>query len=137
MHPNSLKNLKPYPKGVSGNTGRTGYRQIPDALREVRSLSQLEVTKLISKYARLTCKELNKYSSDANLSVLDRAIVSVFRESILSGDFTRLAFLLDRCIGKIPVHIETDEEEEERDELKKLSMNELLTLVKTNLSEEK
>lgn len=126
-----LKNLKPWPKGVSGNP--SGKWSLPEDLKGIRNLSQLETTKIISKYARMLLVELNERLKDPKTPVLELAIASIFSKSIAQGDFMRLSFLLDRAIGKVPVTVESDEDVSERDTLAKLSMNELLTLVKENL----
>lgn len=129
MHPNSLKNLRMYPPGVSGRTGR----KLPDDLLAIKSLTQLESAKLISKYARMDFETLVSLVKTKKLPVIEMAIASIFCESISKGDFMRLSFLLDRCIGKVTTIIEDDEDKEEREQLQKLSLNELLTLVKENL----
>lgn len=127
------ENLKPFPKGVSGNPG--GFTKLREDLRGIKSLTQLEVCKLVSKYARSTRLELDDRKLDPATPALELAIASIFLESIKKGDFMRLGFLLDRAIGKVPEMIEDDEVKDEREELQKLSMKELLTLVKTNLPE--
>lgn len=128
------ENLKPWPKGVSGNP--KGTSKIPEDLRGIKSLTQLEVCKLISKYARSTKLELDDRKLDPTTPALELAIASIFLEAAKRGDFMRLGFLLDRAIGKVPISIDDDEAKDEREELQKLSMKELLTLVKTNLPEE-
>ncbi len=135
-HQNSLKNLKPYPKGVSGNAGRTGISRLPEELRGIRSLSHLEVVKLISKWARMTEVEMDAALADPNTIMLELCFGSMFKKSKEHGDFTRIAFLLDRSIGKAREAIDDDETDEARSELSKLSMKDLLTLVKTHLPEE-
>ncbi len=130
-HPNSLKNLRPWPPGVSGNGGK-GRNPVPEELRGIRSLTQGEVTKLISKYARMSQDEIELHLELKNVPVLELGFCSIFKKSIELGDFTRISFLLDRCIGKVK---EIEPEETEREELAKLSLNELLTLVKNNLPE--
>lgn len=133
-HPNSLKNLKPFQPGVSGNPkGRP--RGIPDELMAIKSLSHLEITKLISKYARMTAPEMEEVIQNNKLSMLELSFCSMFKKSIELGDFTRISFLLDRCIGKVKEVLEDDETQEERERLKKLSLNELLTLVQSNMAE--
>lgn len=133
MHANSIKNLRPWPKGVSGHSM---VNRLPEDLRVIKSLSGIEITKLISKYARMTLTELKASQADPKLSTIDHALIKTFQLSIEHGDFTRLSFLLDRCIGKVPIMIEDDEDLEEREALQKLSMHELLTLVKQSLPEE-
>jgi hypothetical protein len=77
-------------------------------------------------------KELQIAVEDQDTPMIDLAIASIFAQSAKNGDYQRLAFLLDRAVGKVPDMIEDDEDRSEREELAKLSLNELLTLVKTN-----
>lgn len=134
MHANSLKNLKSWPKGVSGNPH--GRRPIPESLQGIRSLSLIETIKIISKYARMTKKEMRAVQEDQNTSVLDLSIISIFQASMREADHSKLNFLLDRCVGKVKDQLEGDDDLDEREQLQKLSVNELLTLVKTHMPEE-
>jgi len=136
MHPNSLKNLKPFPKGTSGYPGGP-RRQIPEELKPIKSLNGFEVNKLISKYARMLLTTLKEALDNPNTPVIELSIAKIFLQSIENGDYVRLNFLLDRCIGKVPVAIEDEEDIDAREEISKLSMSELLTLVKTNLPDTK
>lgn len=130
-HPNSTKNLVRWKPGQSGNP--SGKPKIPEALRGIASLTQLETTKLISKYARMTREELEKAVREKNASVLELYIIAVFSKGIENGDPVRLSFLLDRAIGKVPVVKETDEELAMRQELQNLSTQELIRIVKEQI----
>lgn len=133
-HPNSLKNLKPFQKGTSGFAGGA-KKHLAEELKGIKTLTPLEVNKTISKYARMILSSLNKTLEDPTTPALELAIAKIFERSIFYGDFNRLSFLLDRCIGRAPVISEEDDEEmDARLELSKISMNELLTLVKPNIS---
>ena len=137
IHPNSAKNLKPFPPGVSGFAGRKhNFGKLPEELKDIKSLTQLEVNKLISKYARMMLETLKESLKNSKTPVLELAIASIFLKSIEQGDFTKLSFLLDRCIGRVPINIEDEDETDSREEISRLSMTELLTLVKTNLPAE-
>ncbi len=135
-HPNSLKNLKAFPKGVSGYAGRGGVSKLPENLRGINSLTHLEALKLISKYARMTSDEAEACKKDPKTPILDKAIISIFQTSIKHGDFRHLSFLLDRSIGKVKETLDDEETDDARAELGQLSMKELLHLVKDKLPEE-
>lgn len=126
-------NLKPWPKGVSGNPG--GLSGLPDELRGIKSLSQHEVTKIVSKMARMTSAELQTAAINPDTPMLEVAIASVFAQSAKNGDYARLSFLLDRAIGKVPTIELTGEEEIARRELQEMSDHELIKLVKAKMPE--
>lgn len=110
---------------MSGNP--SGKPAIPEHLRAIASLSQHEVTKVVSKFARMTRSELQAAVEDVAISMLELSIASIFAQAAKNGDFTRLAFLLDRAIGKVPsVEIEVDPVTP----LAQLSDEELLRLVR-------
>lgn len=133
-HPNSLKNLKPFVKGQTGYP--YGGKRLPADLQAIKSLSYHEVVKLISKWARMTDSEMDLAMKDPDTIMLELCFGSIFKKCKEFGDFTRVNFLLDRCIGKPREIADDDESDEARSELEKLSIKELLTLVKNNLPEE-
>lgn len=130
-HPNSLKHLRPFAKGQTGNPG--GRPGIPEELKAIKALSYFEVARIISKIARMSRPEVKKMLADASQSVLYLSIGSIFEHSISRGDFTRLSFLLDRSIGKVREMEEDEDDAEARKDLTKLSMHQLLTLVQDNM----
>lgn len=129
------RNLTPWVKGQSGNPlGRQAH--VPEELKGIKGISQVELTKLISKLARLTKSELRKESEDPKTSVLAHGIISIFQQCMMKGDFMRLAFLLDRAVGRVKEvkNMPSDEEEtDERSELKNLTFNQLVEFVQEYL----
>ena len=124
------RTLKPWKPGQSGNPG--GQPRVPDHLRGISSLSQHEVTKVVSKYARMTRSELQAAAQSPDTPMLEVAIASIFAQSAKNGDYSRLAFLLDRAIGKVPtVEIAADTVSP----LLALSDDELLRLVRGTTKE--
>jgi hypothetical protein len=128
----AMKKQPPGPLWKPGQSGNPGGRpRIPDELRGIQSLSQLEVCKLVSKYARMTKEELQASVQDSKTPVLEMAIASIFAQSIKQGDYTRLAFLLDRAIGKVR-EVPEDEDADSaaaRGDLKVITTEELLRFV--------
>lgn len=134
MNAKSLQNLKPWVKGQSGYP--QGRRpQLPPELVSIKSLTSQEVAKIISKIARYTPAELQKHLEDKGASVLEINICLIFQFNLKSktADFTKLSFLLDRCIGKVKDIVDDEESRDSIEELKKISMHELLSIVKDNL----
>lgn len=123
--PAHLTQWKP---GQSGNPG--GLPKIPEALRKILALSQGEVTRLISKYARMNRDDILAAMKAKSTPMLELAIANIFAQSAERGDYARLAFLLDRAIGKVPVADPNDEEKEAFKEIRSLSDQELLRIVK-------
>lgn len=124
----TAKNLTPpWRPGQSGNP--SGKPKLPEELRGIHSLTQLEVNKLVSKYARMTKEEILVVIKDSNTPMLELCIARIYTRASKFGDYSRLAFLMDRALGKIPVAEDTDEDKEARKEIESLSDQELLRLV--------
>ena len=100
-------NLKgPWRKGQSGNPA--GKARMPEELRAVNSMTPPELAKIISKYFRCTREELQEIAIAAAAPALELAIASILVKSIQYGDYGRLNFLLDRCVGKPLVQTEME-----------------------------
>ncbi len=122
-----------FKKGKSGNPG--GRFKIPTELSQIRKLSQAECAYLVSKYARMTRGELQSAIEDIRTPMVDLTIASIFAQSAKNGDYQRLGFLLDRTCGKVPTAELFDEDNEGRKELRKLTDQEIVQLVKDKLPE--
>lgn len=120
------------PKWKPGQSGNPlGKPKLPEALKGIKGLTQMEANRLISKYARMILSQLKDAIANPLTPVVDLAICSIWHKSIQQGDYQRLAFLLDRAIGKVPlIKDEDDEEKAAREELEGLSTTELLKVVK-------
>lgn len=128
------KQLTPWPKGVCGNPG--GRPSLPPELKAIKSLSQIECCKLVSKYARMSKLEVEECLLNPSIPAIELAIASIFIQAIKKGDFFRLGFLLDRAIGKVPEQMPSEDDDEQLNALRSLPMRELLTLVQKTLPEE-
>lgn len=83
----------------------------------------------------MTRDELQQAIQAPSTPVLEMAIASIFAQSIKQGDYTRLAFLLDRAIGKVPQVILSDEQEQKA-ALSELPRADLLQIIKSELEKE-
>lgn len=108
---------------------------MPEHLRAIKSLSQGEVTKIVSKYGRMTYDELHLALERGDAPMVELTVARIFSKAFAKGDWQGLAFLLDRAIGKIPVVEPTDEETRALEDLRELSDQELLRLVKEKIPE--
>lgn len=122
---------KRWVKGQSGNP--SGKTKFPEELRGIRALTQEEVCRLVAKYGRMLPDQIDALVEARQIPMLEFAIAKIFREAGVKGDFTRLSFLLDRAIGKVPVVVPTDEEEEAIRQIQDMSDQELISLVKVKM----
>lgn len=132
-HALGIKNLKPWKAGESGNP--SGRPRIPEELRAIQPLTRPIVTRIISKYGHMNREQLEIAFADPSTSAMDLAIIGVFMKCIQHGDPSRLTFLLDQSIGKVPNTVENDDELRARAELEALSEAELVRIVKEKLPE--
>ncbi len=130
-----ISNLKPWQPGQSGNP--SGVAKLPAELRCIRSVSRPELSKLISKYARMPAEESEAIALDPATQPIERTIINIWKHAQFSktGDFTRLAFLMEMAIGKVPIAVEDDEDRAARKEIEELSDEELVKLVVAKLPE--
>ncbi len=128
-----IANLKQWPKGVSGNPG--GKPKLPPELLAIKAYSRREITRIISKYGRMTFNEVSAMIQNSKMPVMDIAICRIFLESIEKGDERRLQFLIENTVGKIPDSIEDDEDAEERQKLSEIPLKEIIRIAQDKLSE--
>lgn len=95
--------------GQSGNPG--GRPKMPADIREARRVTQIELERIINKYTSYTRQEMKDAIADPNTSMFEIMIASIIGQAAQKGDQTRLEFLLNRMIGKVPdKHIATSGE---------------------------
>lgn len=79
--------------------------------------------------------QIEKIIESRSEPMIEMTIAQIFVQSFKHGDHGRLTFLLDRAIGKVPVVEPTDEEARALEELRELTDQELVRLVKEKLPE--
>lgn len=83
----------------------------------------------------MTSEELIEAKLNPKIPALDAYIISIFTVGIETGDHTKLSFLLERAIGKVPIAIESPEDIAARQELQALTDQELIRIAKTRILE--
>lgn len=90
------KNLKPFPKGTSGNPSG----------RPKGALTTPEVSALMGKFCRLSRDELTAVIQNQKSSMIEITVASILAKAAKDGDYSRLEFLLARSIGKVKDQLE-------------------------------
>jgi len=125
--------------GRSGNPN--GRPKLPGHIRLIKDFSPAEISKYIAKYGRSTIEELVMLESSNDAPIIERIIARMFRQAFDGKPecaLPTLKFLLDRSIGKVPDVVMTESPEDiEREELRKLSLNELLQVVRKLIPDDK
>lgn len=85
--------------GQSGNPN--GRPKLPERLRGVRKLTDEEVQVTFSLYARMIVAEVRKIAECEQTPMFDAWIARGMIEGHKRGDFSNMAVLLDRCIGRV------------------------------------
>lgn len=120
----TVKNPKGPPKewhfkpGQSGNPGG----------KSKHFLTRHKVKLLIDKFLALSKIELETLIMAAGTPALELMIASTILSCIKIGDYSRLEALLARAVGKVKENIEDDTES--KSDVSRLSMGDLLSLVK-------
>lgn len=124
--------LTPWKPGIGG--GGKGRPALPPELKAIKSLSQLEVAKIVSKFGRMTAEQLNAAKNNPQTTTIEACVISIFAHSIAKGDYARLSILLDRAIGKTPaVEPALDEDQSELQRLQRMSVQDLVAIIQNDI----
>jgi len=122
-------------KGQSGNPA--GRSKLPEHLKAIKAFTAEEISRMISKYGRMTLLDLEIVKDNPDSAIMDRIFAKMFCDTFEKGSYATLTFLLDRCIGKVPDVVYTEPEDSpEKEELRKMPIQELLQLVRKAIPEE-
>jgi hypothetical protein len=89
-----------------GNKGGPGRPQMPDDVRQAKTLTQAALELALSKYLLMNLEELKKAKADPETPMIDLLIISVVMHGISRGDQNRVDFLMNRLVGKVKQQIE-------------------------------
>lgn len=95
-----VENLKPWPKGKSGNP--RGPRKLPDEVKEFRKMDRNVLSRMIMKWAQKSMEELKAVKKASGTTALDRYIVSLFINGEKTGSPVTFDTIMNRAVGKVP-----------------------------------
>lgn len=98
------KNLKPFPKGVSGNP--QGARLHDPVKKAIRRLTNIEVAEVMSLVLAKDLKGLQAIAKDPTSTVLKVWVASTAIKGIQRGDGHMLNVLLNRTSGAPAIRLE-------------------------------
>lgn len=96
-------NLKPWPKGVSGNPG--GAPKLPPEIRAARRENMASLIKLIHLYVGMTTEQAQQRADGNSCLQLEEMVQGMIGKA-KEGDTNAFKFLIEVMCGKIP---ESDE----------------------------
>ncbi len=104
------KPKKAHPKGpapgrfAKGNQASKGHGRpkVDVVLKTLRSVNRATVERLINDFLSMPLDELTLVANDPRTLALEAMIAKVCVLGVAGGDQTRLNYLLDRLIGKVP-----------------------------------
>jgi hypothetical protein len=89
------------PRGFQkGNKFGKGRPKVPDEVRGLKRLNQLEVELMLNEFLTKPVDELVEYSTNKSNPTLQVLVARILVEAIRKGDQTRLDFIFNRLIGK-------------------------------------
>lgn len=100
--PKQLKNLKNFPKGVSGNPLGAGHPNYERTSSIMKRLTAREVKDLSGLILNGDIEQLQAIARNKKEKVIKVMLASVAVKIISKGDAGALNILLDRLIGKVP-----------------------------------
>lgn len=92
---------KPKHKFVEGNKFGKGRPALPDDLKCVTLLTQDAVKRKVSLFFEKPLPELEALAANPFTSALDAIVATILIRAKKYGDYARLNFLFERCIGKV------------------------------------
>jgi hypothetical protein len=110
-----------------GNPGGPGRPTTPDEVKLARSMNQVELSRILNDLIYCSKDELKAKLSEPSISVFELAIGSIIKNAVEKGDQTRIAFLLERLVGKPKETIEI------QNPYNDMSLEELMALAKEKL----
>lgn len=90
----------------AGNPGGPGRPALPGDVKAARALNKVEFTRIINKYLHCTPQDLNAALNDPSTPVIEGIVCKILIECGLKGDTIRLAFLIERILGKVKDEVE-------------------------------
>ena len=90
---------------AKGNTLAKGRTPVPKDIKEIRQFNGKDFERVIKHYLHCSLEHLKELEKDETLQALDHLVIKVLVKAADTGDHTRLAFVLDRTIGKLPEKI--------------------------------
>jgi hypothetical protein len=97
-HPNSIANLRPFQKGVSGNP--KGAPAIKPEIKALQAEAREEVIQAISKMLLLTPQELKRSVEKPEATMAQHLVASVLGKAISQGCPVRAQFILNYVLGR-------------------------------------
>lgn len=83
-----------------------GRPESPPELKEARKLTRTAFEAIINRFIHMTRVELREARSDRGRTQLELIVIAVLEKAEGWGDTSRLNFVLDRLIGKVPDKVE-------------------------------
>lgn len=85
---------------------RAGRPPMPAALRAGRRLNRTEFEELVNKYLWMSTTELELATEDKSLPAIEAYFANVVKVGTLTGDHSRMEFILQRLLGKVKDQLE-------------------------------
>ena len=88
------------PRAVAA--GKKSSRALPVELKEARAVNANKVEETLYKYMSMDKAALELAFKDPATPSVELIVIKIITKAISEGDYSRLDFLLNRTIGKVP-----------------------------------
>lgn len=89
-----------------GNPGGPGRPVMSPEQREMRKLTRTQINDILNRYFWATPTEIELAKEDPALSIGERGVISILKLAVETGDQSRIEWIFQRLVGKVPDKIE-------------------------------
>lgn len=91
-----------------GNPGGPGRPKLPGFVKAIRQMNQLVLAELLHKYTHMSIAELDQIYKHPDTPAFHLMVITAIKYAIQKNDTHSRNFLVDRMVGRVPVHLQGD-----------------------------
>jgi hypothetical protein len=115
---------------LPGERGGPGRPPVDKKIRELKKINREFVEQSFSRFFSMDQPQIEAMLEAKTCNVFEATLAAIFLKAIKEGDPSRLNFLLERVVGKVPTLSEVKDTTERKDALKEVPEAKVIELLK-------